>query len=491
MYTIIHGQTVARGVFVPSYMDSLRKSVMEFHELGILKPSIKVIELEIKDGLDGAGNQIAIKEKWTKMVTMGFVVVKVTDQTSGNDVTIYDNPVCNSNFSLKPLCMVLQDENYELCKSLFARYPSEQPNTVVDITSDYQVNVIFKIKRCMIDGKLRGIMSGRSAAHCFGCDWTLDDYYVGKRKGEAIHLHYLMYDVSERSAKSENVYFRLLREGLIGCRDAKKRMNYTEQPIAPLESMTILHSVINCCKLMFNTLVIAECCDLSSVKPNKNMSSKNVKLRDAGIKKYSKRLLRKTGICVRDIGHNNTGGGLVGNHAKAFFEHGDQICDTIFKNSYREQIKKVIQNLYVILAILNSNLPVIVERFSELCRTTTSLLLRVPYFRFNITIHTLLFHSWEHIQNNGCKGLGKYGEDAIEMAMGRGRNARKFQAFRGSLTRNMTDAHYTLQLESDSYLNRNFIKVKRSQVCNAQFNRSTGAVIFHSPELQFLSVLPY
>ena len=92
-----------------------------------------------------------------------------------------------------------------------------------------------------------------------------------------------MYDVGERSEKLENVYFRLLRKGLIGCRDAKKRMNFTEQPIAPLESMTVLHSVINCCKLMFNTLVVAECCDLSTIKPYKNMSSDNVKLRDDGI----------------------------------------------------------------------------------------------------------------------------------------------------------------------------------------------------------------
>ena len=84
---------------------------------------------------------------------------------------------------------------------------------------------------------------------------------------------------------------------------------------------------------MFNTLVIAECCDLTAIKPYKNMSSGNVKLRDAGIKRYSKKLKvsvkRKTKICVREIGHNNSGGGLVGNHAKAFFEHGDKICNTI------------------------------------------------------------------------------------------------------------------------------------------------------------------
>ena len=41
-----------------------------------------------------------------------------------------------------------------------------------------QLNVSFNIKRCMVDGKLRGILSGRSGAHCFNCDWELKDYWI-------------------------------------------------------------------------------------------------------------------------------------------------------------------------------------------------------------------------------------------------------------------------------------------------------------------------
>ena len=40
-----------------------------------------------------------------------------------------------------------------------------------------EINVSFTIKRSMIDGKLRGIISGRSGAHCINCDWHLKDYY--------------------------------------------------------------------------------------------------------------------------------------------------------------------------------------------------------------------------------------------------------------------------------------------------------------------------
>ena len=39
------------------------------------------------------------------------------------------------------------------------------------------LNVTFNIKRSMVDGKLRGIITGRSGAHCFNCDWEVQDYW--------------------------------------------------------------------------------------------------------------------------------------------------------------------------------------------------------------------------------------------------------------------------------------------------------------------------
>ena len=41
-----------------------------------------------------------------------------------------------------------------------------------------KLNVSFNIKRTMVDGKLRGIISGRSGAHCINCDWEVRDYWI-------------------------------------------------------------------------------------------------------------------------------------------------------------------------------------------------------------------------------------------------------------------------------------------------------------------------
>jgi hypothetical protein len=469
-HIVVDGELVARGSFI-SYPDALRYAVIQLFELGHINQTNKVIELEIKDGFDGAGNQMEIKQQWKKMVTMGFVVLKATDKTDNKNVTIYENSCPNSNFSFKPLCMVLEDESYELCKFLLEKYLKKQPNMVVAITKDFQVNVSFKIIRCMLDGKLRGICSGRSAAHCFACPWTLDDYCNKKTKAQAVTVHYLKYDQGDENDTTENLYFRVLRAGDMGCADAKKRLNCVEEPLTnaklgTLDCMTILHSVVNCCRLMFNSLVISVECDLKTVKPNKNMTSHNVKVRDAGIKKYAKKLREKMKIVVRDIGHGNTGGGLVGNHAKKFFENGKDICEKIFrKTPYTDSFIEVIRNIYIILVIVNSNLPVVVKDFGELCRATIGIIQnKLPFFRFSPTLHTVLFHSWEHIQNNDCRGLGKYGEDAVEMAMGRCRGARIHQAYRGNLQRNVTDALIVTTRESDYFMCSGFKKVKRSQV---------------------------
>jgi len=472
-HEIVNGVMVPREAYI-RYPDALRKSVIQLYELGAINQTTKVIELEIKDGLDGAGNQIEIRQQWKKMVTMGFVILKVLDKTDPDqkNVILWENLYPNSNFSFKPLSMILEDETYQLCQYLFNKYPKKQSNMVVDITENFSVNVCFKIRRCMVDGKLRGLCSGRAAAHCFSCKWELADYYT-KKKHQAVTVHYISIDDYNDAAagvsSSTDLFFRVLREGQLGCADAKRRMNYVDEPIMGLDCMTILHSVINCCKHMFNSLVIAECCTgLETLKPYKNMSSVNVKIRDAGIKDYAKKLRKKMGIVVRDIGHGNTGGGLVGNHAKAFFENADDICEKIFTKlgDYKEHFKNIIRRLYVILLILTSNLPVDIDKYQDRCRTTiASIQKNLPFFRFTPTLHTVLFHSWEHIQNHDCRGLGKYhGEDAVEMAMGRFRNARKFQAFRGDLERNMKDAFIVGQEESDYFLTRDFRKMKRSQV---------------------------
>ena len=66
--------------------DSLKQTITEFSELGDVLPpppadgSLLQLRLTLKDGMDGAGNQLKIKgQKSASMEIMGYVVLEVHD----------------------------------------------------------------------------------------------------------------------------------------------------------------------------------------------------------------------------------------------------------------------------------------------------------------------------------------------------------------------------------------------------------------------------
>ena len=86
-------------------------------ELEKIKPGTTNIRVNIKDGLDGAGNHIEMKGGYQSMVTMGFVVLDIWDLSDPDPAMhrkIWENPFPNSNFSFKPLAMVLGTETEDL-----------------------------------------------------------------------------------------------------------------------------------------------------------------------------------------------------------------------------------------------------------------------------------------------------------------------------------------------------------------------------------------
>ena len=75
------------GVFT-TLKDALVRTVREFHELGTIPPpptdgSLTQLQVTIKDGMDGAGNQLKIKgQSSSSMELMGFVVLELYDVTN-------------------------------------------------------------------------------------------------------------------------------------------------------------------------------------------------------------------------------------------------------------------------------------------------------------------------------------------------------------------------------------------------------------------------
>jgi hypothetical protein len=51
-----------------------------------------------------------------------------------------------------------------------------------------RLGIDWNILRTMIDGKIRGIISGRKGAHCLNCNWDLEDYYPKQGPGKLFEV---------------------------------------------------------------------------------------------------------------------------------------------------------------------------------------------------------------------------------------------------------------------------------------------------------------
>jgi len=259
------------------------------------------------------------------------------------------------------------------------------------------------------------------------------------------------------------------------------REYFKRRPITVVDSMTVLHSWINCVNVVVENMAKFAGLGkekLRDYKPWKDMNAINRKLTDAKEKSFQEKIQSAFQITLKNVGHGNTGGGLVGNHAKKFFEHHQEIPALVLANQAQEDIEAyqtLMKKLFYILRIINSDLPVNIKEFNMMCKETRSLIKsKMPYFRYTPTLHTVLFHSWEHmvrysdflgeVPSDGReigRGLCRLGEDAVEMAMGRARAARIYQSFKGSTEANLRGGMRVLMMESELVLNQNFKKVKR------------------------------
>ena len=103
------------------------------------------------------------------------------------------------------------------------------------------------------------------------------------------------------------------------------------------------------------------------------------------------------------------------------------------------------------------------------CHTSNYRIIIVHFYfpiKFTILPHYIFFqvlsHSWEWIQRNKNIGLMALSEEALESKQKSARNIRKFRCFQGDVLKNLVQAHQTMQLESDMFLNKPY----ESSNCN-------------------------
>lgn len=123
---------------------------------------------------------------------------------------------------------------------------------------------------------------------------------------------------------------------------------------------------------------------------------------------------------------------------------------------------------------INSSGKVDLPKYKEFCQLTAIRILYlnqkgahpgVQWINMNDTVHEVLYHSWEIIELNGCKGVGALSEELIEATQYYIRHDRHHLAFQGGFIQNLKDTFRGSALRGDmkvaSVVNLNHKKTAR------------------------------
>ena len=150
--------------------------------------------------------------------------------------------------------------------------------------------------------------------------------------------------------------------------------------------------------------------------------------------------------------------------------------DPAINNQHRVILKDYGQRLSVIIRIVNSKRLIKVDKFKEFCKNTYSFLLKSFPEQYNgaretdddlktwisITpsLHKLLAHYWELIENNDDHGLGSLDESGLEANNKILRNIRIKLSRKTSQTANVTDTLNRLWVGSDPAIHQERMKAR-------------------------------
>lgn len=129
------------------------------------------------------------------------------------------------------------------------------------------------------------------------------------------------------------------------------------------------------------------------------------------------RVKEETSITLEKADPTGHGGTTTtGNIAKAMLNTNNRrlLTQGIDSSALRATIDQLVLNMAVILSIINSDRKVKVDEFREFCRATYLHVVSIPWIVITPSVHAVLGHSAELIDENGCVGLLNFTESGIE-----------------------------------------------------------------------------
>ena len=129
---------------------------------------------ELKDGVDGSGGHAiyhqANNEKTHNIIMYMFCVLRVVEEITG--VVVFEEKLVASPFAMRPIFLVLGKEVLgnlaDVRRTVSERQELAESNILVN-TRFGPRSVKLKASLSMIDGKMRGLVTGLGGAYCLLC----------------------------------------------------------------------------------------------------------------------------------------------------------------------------------------------------------------------------------------------------------------------------------------------------------------------------------
>lgn len=381
-----------------------------------------------------------------------------------NHQVLWENETHGSSSYCRPILLFPAKETYGNCKFV-ADLQKERKDINFDIkVRENSVRVKVSASLCMLDGKLKSLLSGLGGAYCVMCTASrisgndIDMIKCGFPIDRSIQQikeiceKLQIYDDSEETfqiKKTKNDYHT--------------RMVVTQYPISIEDIFFIspLHASLRNFDWLLKVVYHASAGHLSWSESRTSISNRTSRAMDFVNdyqEKIQKYVLSKTGILIDAPDSTGHGGSSnTGNVVKSilYTENRKLLTEFIESNQLREKVDKLLLNVAVILSVVYSNKSVNITEYASFC-TQTALRAKEmldsngePWISIPPTTHMLLAHSAQLIIDNGNKGLLIYTESGLEANHKYLRQFRQNNARKTSNFSNLTDCLKKLRIKSD------------------------------------------
>ena len=453
------------------------------------------------------------------IISGGFNVSSITS----DETRVFEEENMASALNQRTILLIEGQESKPIVRMLWklleedVKILKETPITITYEGEEIQISTEITKSQC--DGKIEKMTQGRMSAFCLLCNATREEAHNPDKIRAGFSMDISTKEINERFNIIQDIQIKKRMEllQLQGYDDAEPidfdeykldykqislqdRLSLTEKPMVEVLEVANFLAPLHCRLRSFGWVTDVMMRQAAGKKTYHKAIHKTIKDRFEAVKKEfrfnSSKVFKTTMFTPRQ----GSGTSDTGNVSRLFFRQRnlafqlmnpipmpdedatmEQVDDYASKVEDYEHFKfhfgKVLKNLSVILNVLNCDRLVRIQEFAELC-TETSLIVveNLKWIQFSPTVHAILAHAPQIIQNHGCRGLLAFSEEGSEGTHKLIKEIREYGARKMNLEMNLEDVMNKLWIETHPEM-KAFIKVLECSNC-----KQTGHTVRSCPK---------